>query len=202
VFRLPWSSAAYPTQAKKRLEWGTHHLLPVHRKFEVVTTAALNPLPVPAANAGCPIQAAFWLEWDRGTRPREVDGQTQQKATNPVLLARVLFNPFSKLLLQQPVRPLIWAALILSCSSGTQFGESTPHATDKEGTQGRPCPEIKPPRMPRVAGNSPDGCGQLNRACLPQPLYGGIPRDDRREEGRRTTRNTPAHRPRIAPTGR
>jgi hypothetical protein len=28
----------YPTQAKKRLEWGTHHLLPVHSKFEVATT--------------------------------------------------------------------------------------------------------------------------------------------------------------------
>ena len=25
----------YPTQAKKRLEWGTHRLLPVHRKFEL-----------------------------------------------------------------------------------------------------------------------------------------------------------------------
>jgi hypothetical protein len=25
----------YPTQAKKRLEWGTQLLLPVHRKFEV-----------------------------------------------------------------------------------------------------------------------------------------------------------------------
>jgi hypothetical protein len=28
----------YPTQAKKRLEWGTQPLLPVCRKFDVVTT--------------------------------------------------------------------------------------------------------------------------------------------------------------------
>src|SRR5580698_7380794 len=34
---LPVSAAkaVYPTQAKKRLEWGTHPLLPVQRKFEV-----------------------------------------------------------------------------------------------------------------------------------------------------------------------
>ena len=55
----------YPTQAKKRLEWGTHPLLPVHGKFEELTTRLLShPLPVPAAKAGCPIQAVFWLEWD------------------------------------------------------------------------------------------------------------------------------------------
>jgi hypothetical protein len=55
----------YPTQAKGRLEWGTQHLLPVHRDFEVVRTRQFShPLPVPAAKAGCPIQAAFWLEWD------------------------------------------------------------------------------------------------------------------------------------------
>src|SRR5580698_8153969 len=61
----PRSRIVYPTQAKKRLEWGTHHFLPVHRKFEVVTTRQLShPLPVPAAKAGCPIQAVFWLEWD------------------------------------------------------------------------------------------------------------------------------------------
>jgi hypothetical protein len=35
----------YPTQAKVRLEWGTHLLLPVHRKFEVVTTQQLSHLP-------------------------------------------------------------------------------------------------------------------------------------------------------------
>jgi hypothetical protein len=29
---LPWSRAVYPTQAKKRLEWGTQLLLPVRRK--------------------------------------------------------------------------------------------------------------------------------------------------------------------------
>jgi hypothetical protein len=40
-------------------------LLPVHKKFEVATTRQLShPLPVPAAKAGCPIQAVFWLEWD------------------------------------------------------------------------------------------------------------------------------------------
>jgi hypothetical protein len=63
---LHWSSAVYPTQAKKRLEWGTQPLLPVHRKFEVATTRQLShPLPVPAAKGGCPIQAVFWLEWDK-----------------------------------------------------------------------------------------------------------------------------------------
>jgi hypothetical protein len=34
-------------------------------KFEVVRKRQLShPLPVPAAKAGCPIQAVFWLEWD------------------------------------------------------------------------------------------------------------------------------------------
>jgi hypothetical protein len=46
----------YPTQAKIRLEWGTHLWLLVHRKFEVVTRRQLShPLPVPAAKSGCPM---------------------------------------------------------------------------------------------------------------------------------------------------
>jgi hypothetical protein len=32
----------YPTQAKGRLEWGTQRLLPVDRRFEVVTTRQLS----------------------------------------------------------------------------------------------------------------------------------------------------------------
>jgi len=42
---LPWSRAVYPTQAKKRLEWGTQLLLPVRRECEVVRTAALTSTP-------------------------------------------------------------------------------------------------------------------------------------------------------------
>jgi hypothetical protein len=42
----------YPTQAKIRLEWGTHLLLPVHRKLEESTIRQhSHPLPVPAANS-------------------------------------------------------------------------------------------------------------------------------------------------------
>src|SRR3984885_12193513 len=45
---------------------GPPPFVPVHRKFEVVTTRQLShPLPVPAAKAGCPIQAVLWLEWDK-----------------------------------------------------------------------------------------------------------------------------------------
>jgi hypothetical protein len=38
----------------------------------VITTRQLSH-PAPAANAGCPIQAVFWLEWDHGPRPDVVD---------------------------------------------------------------------------------------------------------------------------------
>jgi hypothetical protein len=59
--RVPW----YPTQAKKRLEWGTQPLLLVQG---VGVKAAVSWLPrifyVPATKGGCPIQAVFWLEWD------------------------------------------------------------------------------------------------------------------------------------------
>src|SRR5271163_965593 len=89
----------YPTQAKIRLEWGTQLLLLVHRKFEVVPTRQLShPLPVPAAKAGCPIQAVFWLEWDTTALDQWwwMD-RVSTTRTNPVLLARVLFNAFGKL---------------------------------------------------------------------------------------------------------
>ena len=51
----------YPTQAKKRLEWGTQPLLLV-QGVDVVTTS--NFLCTPTTKGGCPIQAVFWLEWD------------------------------------------------------------------------------------------------------------------------------------------
>jgi hypothetical protein len=50
---------------RKSGQWGTQRLLPVignSRKFR--RRQLSNPLPVPAANAGCPIQAVLWLEWD------------------------------------------------------------------------------------------------------------------------------------------
>jgi hypothetical protein len=48
----------YPTQAKKRLEWGTQPLLLV----QGVGVKAV--LCIPTTKGGCPIQAVFWLEWD------------------------------------------------------------------------------------------------------------------------------------------
>jgi hypothetical protein len=86
---------------RKSGPWGTHLLLLVHRKFEVVTTRQLShPLPVPAAKAGCPIQAVFWLEWDHSTRPVEVDGQSQHNGNQPGFVGRRSLQ-----------RPLIWTAL-------------------------------------------------------------------------------------------
>jgi hypothetical protein len=78
---------------RKSGQWGTHPLLPVHRKFEVITTRQLShPLPVPAAKAGCPIQAVFWLEWDtrhstRGGRWNEAV-HTQQVALSSSTFVR------------------------------------------------------------------------------------------------------------------
>ena len=55
----------YPTQAKKRLEWGTHLLLPVHSKFEVATTRQLSDHSLyQQQRLGAPFKPVFWLEWD------------------------------------------------------------------------------------------------------------------------------------------
>ncbi len=43
----------YPTQANRRLEWGTQTLVAGEENSE--------------GSAGCPIQARFWLEWDTVT---------------------------------------------------------------------------------------------------------------------------------------
>src|ERR1700733_8747194 len=90
---LNWSSAVYPTQAKVRLEWGTHLLLAVHRKFEVATTRQLShPLPVPAAKAGCPIQAVFWLEWDTTALDQRVFPHPVPPRKKQALVERLLLR--------------------------------------------------------------------------------------------------------------
>src|ERR1700744_3320069 len=85
---------------------------------------------------GAPFKPFFGLSGIHGSRPGEVDGQRQQKATNPVLLARVLFNAFSKLLRQQPVRPLIWTALAENDPGRQSWVSSIPFETHL--TRGNP----------------------------------------------------------------
>jgi hypothetical protein len=47
---------------------------------------------------GAPFKPFFGLSGIHGTRPGEVDGHRQHNGNQPGLLARVLFNAFSKLL--------------------------------------------------------------------------------------------------------
>jgi hypothetical protein len=70
LFRSVWSSAVYPTQAKKRLEWGTHLLLPVHSKFEVATTRQLSDHSLyQQQRLGAPFKPFFGLSGIHSIRP-------------------------------------------------------------------------------------------------------------------------------------
>ena len=56
---LPWSSAVYPTQAKKRLEWGTQPLLLVQGVSESCRVVTTSNFLCTGKEGGCPIQAGF-----------------------------------------------------------------------------------------------------------------------------------------------